>query len=84
MALLACCQFMFQKHLRSYQDGHQLVYVHTQGAFSIVVGVMKMGTTVPRAGIEATSSASECNHYIMQAPSCYHPTHTYLSMQLLA
>ena len=52
-----------------------------------VVGVMKMGNIVPRAGIEPTSLAFQVSVLIIiprRLPCCNHYTHAYLSMWCVA
>ena len=80
----------------------QWLYIHTQGRFNnhtvhslyrimvtetSVVGVMKIGNAIPRAGLEHTSLTFQaCVLTITphRLPWCHHYPHTFLSMQLLA
>ena len=61
---------------RDASHGYLIIYVY-------IVGVMKMGNTVPGVGLEPTSLAFRAiaPHRL---PCCHHYPHAYLSMQLLA
>ena len=49
-----------------------------------VVGEMKMGNTMPRARLEATSLAFRASLLPLHYVGCHHYTHAHLSIQLFA
>ena len=80
MALHKQTQGMFNNH--TTHSLYMFIVMTTS-----VVGVMKMGNTLPRAGIEPTSQAFRASVLTIipvRRPWCRHYTHAYLSMQILA
>ena len=46
-----------------YVYTHMCIYTHTHVLYIYVIGVMKMGITVPRAGLEPTSLAFRASYH---------------------